>query len=271
LIAPSRPPAAPHSVDLSLRRWRDAVAIRDEWLGCALDTKPADRAAAEAALTGIYARVGRPRPEFVWVDSPRAALPLVAGLPTVDDLHALVMARTLTGRRPLASDLAASVSRLRSALDERTERVGFDPPPPKRDKGKPWPELPPEDGLRYGIPFREVVRVGVRTALGTVMTGLHAPARAALGPDRPVCWYGQLDAYWVAWHDVWRRLGVAAWLRADDAHFSDWATLARSCGWWWPDESRCVVVERPASMSVPRAWHGEVTPVRTVYRDGFVT
>jgi hypothetical protein len=257
LITASRPTAAAPTE--SLRQWRLAETVRDEWLAHALDTKPADRAATEAALTGIYARIGRPGPEFVWVDSPHAARPHLAGWPTLDDLYAVVKAPTVTGRRPLASDLAAALSRLRSALDERTERVRFDPTPPKRRKGEPWPKLAPVDALRYGVPFHEVARLGVREALGSKLTALHAPVRAALGPDRPVCWYGQLDAYWIAWHDLWSRMGLAAYLHADAAHLADWATLARSSGWWWPGEERCVVVERPSHL----------TPSRVTYRDGW--
>jgi hypothetical protein len=33
-------------------------------------TEPADRATAEAAITGLYALIGLPAPRFVWVDSP---------------------------------------------------------------------------------------------------------------------------------------------------------------------------------------------------------
>ncbi|MFD1047527.1 hypothetical protein ACFQ1S_19265, partial [Kibdelosporangium lantanae] len=59
-------------------QWSQAVEIRREWLGYALSTAPADRAATEQAITALYSLVHRPPPEFVWVDSPVAALPLVA-------------------------------------------------------------------------------------------------------------------------------------------------------------------------------------------------
>ena len=83
-------------------------------------------------------------------------------------------------------------------------------------------------------------------------------------------------------HRRWSLTGVSvapiARLPADDAEqLDDWATLARSCGWWWPDESVCVVVERPAvidtepvpgdSYEQQRLRQGGPSPV--VYRDGW--
>lgn len=89
------------------------------------------------------------------------------------------------------------------------------------------------------------------------------PPRAELGPPEslPVCWYGQQDAPWIAYYDAWRRLGLAHYFGPDEALLDAWATLARSCGWWWPDEAVCVIVERPAVITVepvPRAFHEEV-------------
>ncbi len=255
------------------------MEIRDEWLGHGLSTAPADRPAAETAVTSLYARLGRARPRFAWVDSPAAAMPLVAGAPTHAVLHQWVM-RPPSGPRPVASDLAASASRLRSALDERLEPPAFDPPPPKRTRKppEPWPVLPAPDLLRRGIPFREVLTQGVRDALRASLA-LHPPVRAALGPPEavPVCWYGQQDAHWIAYYDAWRRLGLARYPRADDAWLDTWAALARATGWWWPGDAVCVMVERPAALRVepvPGAWHGEVRPRRDggpalVWRDGW--
>ena len=41
---------------------------------------------AERSLTAIYAKISRPRPRFTWVDSPAQAIPLITGLPTLDQL-----------------------------------------------------------------------------------------------------------------------------------------------------------------------------------------
>ncbi len=71
---------------------------------------------AEQSLTAIYARLSHPRPRFEWVDSPAKALPLIGGLPTLDDLRHRLRDRRATGAPPLASDLAMLLSRLRGAL-----------------------------------------------------------------------------------------------------------------------------------------------------------
>jgi hypothetical protein len=276
VTALARPPAAsdPSAVrapELAVEHWRRATEIRREWLAWGLNAEPADRSAAEQALTNIYARLARPRPRFVWVDSPRQALAHLAGLPTHDMLQRWVMARRPAGTPPLASDLAAGGSWLRSALEECLPQPDPDARPAKRKRGQPWPELPPLAALRAGVPLREVVRQGVRAALHTSFAdGFYLPVRAALGP-LPVAWYGQQES-WIAYYDAWRRLGLARYPRAHSGHLDDWAALARSCGWWWPDEDRCVVVERPAVIStepVPGAWHEQVRVTDVTYRDGW--
>ncbi len=60
-----------------------------------------------------------------------------------------------------------------------------------------------------------------------------------------MCWYGQQDAAWVAYYDALHRLGLARYRPDDLDHLGNWAALARSCGWWWPGEGLCVVVDRP--------------------------
>jgi hypothetical protein len=47
-----------------------ALQLRDEWLGVGLSTLPADRAAAEQAVSGLYQLTGRPPPRFRWFASP---------------------------------------------------------------------------------------------------------------------------------------------------------------------------------------------------------
>lgn len=127
-----------------LERLRQAITIRDNWLGYGLSTDPADRPAAEVAITELY-RAGSGGPRFIWVESPGAA--------------------------------------------------------------------------------------------------------------------PQHDAYWVAHYDAWRRLGMATFSGDDSRQLDLWATLARSCGRWWPYEGVCVVAERPAVVRaerVPGGRHGEL-------------
>jgi hypothetical protein len=244
--------------------WSRVVEIRRDWLAHGLSTKPADRDATEQRLTRLYRRLSRARPRFEWVDSPHQALPLVAELPTHDDLYAWIFR---SGSPPVASDLATEVSRLRGDLDACL------PAPAGREKAKTWSRMPPLDALAAGVPVHDVLRYGVRDALRTSLAdGFHVPVRRALGPV-PVCWYGQQDASWIAYYDAVRRLGLGEFRPVDDQHLDDWAALARSCGWWWPGEDVCVVVERPAAVDtepVPRGRHEERRLRNGVtYRDGW--
>jgi hypothetical protein len=225
--------------------WEQAAAIRDEWETVGTACGPADQATAEQAIMELYARLGRVRPRFVWVRSPREAQPLVSHLPTLQDLYRLVKTPP-TGAPPLGSDLAAAVSRLRGRMDHQITTPWFDPPPPKRRKGDQWPELPPEPSLAYGIPFVDVMRRHVREALFALLAhGFYLPAKRMLGDPSPVCWYGQQESHWIAYYDAWRRLGLAKYEPEVDAELDMWQAIARSCGWFWPDERICVVSHRP--------------------------
>jgi uncharacterized protein DUF6745 len=244
LTAPARHRAAPAVLD----HWHKAVDIRREWYDIGLATEPADRETAEEILTRLYRRHGRDRPRFVWAASPRAAVSLLpAGLPSHEDLRAWLRPRPPAGRPPLVSDIATGWSRMMLALDDAAVHPDLDPPRPVRKGDKPWPVLPGVRALEAGVPLREVLRQNVRGALRTaLMDSLVLPTRAALGPP-PVCWYGQQDAYWIAYYDVLRRLGLAHYGPAG-SRLDDWASLARSCGWWWPGEDTCVVADRPAAV-----------------------
>jgi len=274
LIAPAWRPAA-----LLRDLWQQAVEIRREWLEIGLSTEPADRSTAESAITAIYVRHRRARPAFVWVDSPRAALPHLAGLPTHQTLRTAVAGSP--GRPPIASDIAAGLSHLRSALIE-----GYTEPPPdrkpmKRPKGDPWPELAPAEAIKAGLPFHELLRQGVREALfRSLAHGVYLPIRAALGPtaEVPVGWYGNQDAAWIAHLEAMRRLGLTP--TRNQPRYDVWRDLTRSAGWWWPAEDHCILSERPAIIRtepIPNARHEEIrahhdqAKPAIEYRDGWST
>ncbi|RFS84556.1 hypothetical protein D0T12_13430 [Actinomadura spongiicola] len=261
-------------------RWREAAEFRREWLDHALSTRPADRRATERSLTAIYARLSRPRPRprFVWVDSPKQAMPLVGGWPTVQDLYAWLRDPRPPGPPPLASDLAMVAHRLRGSLGAGV--VHADPevsPVLKGRRREPWPDLPPPEALRAGVPLGVVLHRGIHDAMHrTLGAGFRGPVHRALtgGSPGPVCWYGQQDAAWIAYYDVLHRLGLARYRPDDLDHLGHWAALARSCGWWWPGDEVCVVVERPESVhaeAVPGTRHDEVRLGRdgVRYRDGW--
>jgi hypothetical protein len=264
MTAPTRLKAV-RSLEVLSAHWHAALPIRQEWLAWGLCTEPADRTTAERCLSRIYAGLGRGRPRFEWVDSPRRALDRLAGLPDHEELRRWVTGRTPPGRPPLASDLAAGLSRLRSALDDGLTHDDLGSASTLARDKKPWPVLPAVDALKLGVPLREVLRQGVRLALeNSLATGFYLPVRAVLGSPAtlPVGWYGQQDASWIAYYDVMRRLKLGHYPSADDTRLNDWADLARSCGWWWPGEDRVVLVERPAVIRTMPALAVE-------YRDGW--
>jgi hypothetical protein len=169
----------------------------------------------------------------------------------------------------LASDIAAGLSHLRTALAGTYTDPPRDRPPLKRKKGDPWPVRPPAEALAAGVPFAEILRQGIHDSLLRSMSTLYLPVRAALPAPAPISWYGHQDVAWIALVDAQQRLGLASPRR----DFTAWADLARSAGWWFPAEDRCVMVERPAVLDVapvPGAWHEEIRPRGPiVYRDGW--
>jgi hypothetical protein len=231
--------------------WQQAVAVRDEWLAIGLDCGPTGQAQtedAEQAISQIYAGLGRARPRFTWVDSPSQARPLVAHLPGLAELYGWVKSPPMLKKPPLASDLATALSRLRGRMDDQITAAWFDPKPPKREKGKPWPDLPATQALAYGVPFADVVRKHVRGFLYAQLAhGFYLPAKRMLGEPGPVCWYGQQEAHWLAYYEVWRRLGLAKYGLTADAQLDNWQLLARSAGWFWPDEKHCVISRKPVA------------------------
>ena len=62
-----------NSADIEAYRSRRA-AWAEEWRAVAADTRPADRARAEAAVRAEYVASGRPAPEIRWAASPRSAM-----------------------------------------------------------------------------------------------------------------------------------------------------------------------------------------------------
>lgn len=258
--------------------WQETVKIRREWLDHGLSTRPADRPTAERNLTAIYTRASRARPRFVWVDSPAQALPLITGLPSLDQLYEWIRDPRPPGPPPLASDLATVASRLRGALSAGVVHADPELSPARWGKARePWPQLPPMKAFAAGVPLGVLLHQGVRNALHrSLMSGFCLPVRATLagGGPVPVCWYGQQEASWIGYYDLLHRLGLARYGPDEAEHLGQWAALARSCGWWWPGERVCVVVERPAMIGtepVPGAWHDEVRLDRrgVRYRDGW--
>ncbi|WP_370947121.1 DUF6745 domain-containing protein [Amycolatopsis sp. cg5] len=243
--------------------WWRAAELRAEWLAHGLSRAPADRPAAESAITALYTLADRPPPEFAWVDSPAAAA----------DVVPVSAALSVEGRWPLEGRLASLVVELRGRLDRRVRL----PVEPRHLR----PVEPPSDplvALRSGVDLRVMLNVNVRRVLRTVLRSTIVDAvRAELTALPRFGWYGQFEADWVAYYDICHRVGVARFGAADIEQLGLWAAIVRSCGWWWPREDLCVLSERPVVLHaepISDALNGEVslhseTGPALVYRDGF--
>jgi Domain of unknown function (DUF6745) len=273
----ANPPARMH-LQSDLDVWQKAVPVRREWLDHGLSTRPADRPLAERNLTALYARLGRAVPRFEWVESPAKALPMVQGLPTLEELYGWVRDPCPRRTPPLASDLAMLVSQLRGRLSAGIQHADPELSPVRRNKrGEPWPEMAAPEALAAGVPLGVVLHQNIRVWLHrTLGDGFQRRVRRALAAQGavPVCWYGQQEGSWIAYYDILGRLGRARYGPREMQHLDEWAALARSCGWWWPGEQVCIVVDRPAAVRVepvPRARLGELhlAPTGVTYRDGW--
>ncbi|MEO3764311.1 DUF6745 domain-containing protein [Streptomyces sp. B8F3] len=246
-----------------------AVALRDDWLGHAFSTLPADRPAAEAAVTGLYRLVGAPPPRFVWIPSPAAApRALRAGQPAFGRPRLRAAdAPALGAQWPVASRLASLLSALHTRLDRCVRRPSVLGPRSRR----PWYQaargMTAEDGLHDGYALRDILWTAVRDPLAaTLLDGPRPAIRTALLPVTDaeplgLTFHGQHDAHWIGHYDIHARLGLAAYGAADTRQLALWADLARTAGWWWPGEGVCLVAERPAEAHtepLPGARHGEL-------------
>ncbi|MGW5720625.1 DUF6745 domain-containing protein [Amycolatopsis sp. NPDC003865] len=212
--------------------WSRALEIRDAWLSFALSTEPADRPAAETAISLLYELAGAAPPAFSWAGSPAAAVELVTP----------GQALSLDGDQPVEARLATRVRSLRQRLDQRTGG--------RRDRYR-VPDRPPPDPLR--VPLRALLNNGLGAALErSIRDSVAGVLRGALPTGAGLHWYGQQEAHWIALYDLHRRVGGAGFAPEDAFELDLWATLARSCGWWWPREGRCVVAERPLVMRTER-------------------
>ncbi|WP_407562468.1 DUF6745 domain-containing protein [Streptomyces sp. 184] len=244
-----------------------AVALRDEWLGHGFSTLPADRPAAEAALTGLYRLVGTPPPRFVWIPSPAAAPPVLRA-----EQPAFARPRLRAAEAPArwaGWPVASRLASLQSALRTRLDRHVRSPAHLWLGGRPPWylaaDTVAAEDGLHGGYALRDILWTAVHDPLHTSMLDGPRPAiRTALMSDAEplgLTFHGQHDAHWIGHYDVQARLGLAPFPPGDTRQLALWADLARSAGWWWPGEGVCVVAERPVEAHTepqPGARHGEV-------------
>jgi hypothetical protein len=244
---------------------RLAVTLRNEWLAVGLSTEPADRPAAESAVTRLYAMAGAPPPAFEWAPSPLAALHAVQAARS--RYPAIETRRLLTDQpwrdMPVAARLGSLEGSLRTRLDARIRRAAVAWPRAVGVTSGTVGMYCPEDAVLSGISDRDVVVVTAGESLrGTLVGAVGAPLRAALAEaignaaadDRltavggVIAFRGQHDASWIGYYDIRRRARFGGYASGDLSELDTWATLARSTGWWWPGEGLCVMAERPVAV-----------------------
>ncbi|WP_326826841.1 DUF6745 domain-containing protein [Streptosporangium sp. NBC_01756] len=218
---------------------REAAEIREEWLGRALSTLPADRPAAEAAISELYHLIGLAPPRFHWVPSPVAALttvpPGVRSRPSKAAAH--------TSEWPLPPRFSALMRELCRGLDAQVRWVHQ--------------------------PMDRLIRQEVRSSLSqSTSSSLLIPVRAAHDAQSypGSGWYGTQCVSWIAHYDALRRAAGVVFTPEQTRQLDLWAAAARSSGWWWPHEDVCVISERPVAVHT-EVW-GDDGEVRLHCADG---
>lgn len=210
-----------------------AATLRDRWLGRSLSTRPADRPAAEAAISALYRHIGLSPPRFHWVTSPAAAFATVpAGLPPGRLLERV-------DAWPLAQRLIELRHRLYGAVSARIRRGQY----------------AMERELRDEV-YQPLLTTTSRCLLPAVRSAHNAGSRDEV-------WYRTLCVSWVAHCDALRRIAGVALPEELTKQLGLWTAVATACHWWWPSEHVCVVSERPAELHTePWTETGERRPHR---------
>jgi hypothetical protein len=100
-------------------------------------------------------------------------------------------------------------------------------------------------------PMDQLIRREVRSPLSrSANSSLIMSLRAAHDSqyNRMSAWYGAQCVSWIAHYDALRRAAGVVFTPEQARQFDVWATVARSCGWWWPREGVCVISERPVAV-----------------------
>jgi hypothetical protein len=215
---------------------REAAEIREEWLGRALSTLPADRTAAEAAVSGLYRLIGLDPPRFRWVSSPVAALITVP--PGVQPRPAETIERMSEWTLP--PRFSSSMKQLCLDLDAR---------------------IHPSVSRLIRQEVRDPLSRSSGSCLVTALRAAHDVEHHASS-----VWYQTQCVSWVAHYDALRRAAGAVFTSEQIRQLDLWAAVARSCGWWWPREAVCVISERPVAVRT-EVW-GDGGEVRLHGADG---
>ncbi|WP_459963083.1 DUF6745 domain-containing protein [Nocardia sp. IFM 10818] len=235
-------------------RVETACRLRDEWLRIGLSTEPADRDAAEHAVTELYRLLGEPPPEFVWVPSPTAAAEVLRSDPSrlPDGLGRPDHGKPIR-QWPLLQRLIVLRSEMRHRIMARIEPTdGWMMFGAAVSLGE-LTTMTPREMLDAGVSVRRVLEAVVHQPLReTLADSVYRPLRTALlgeaGNSGGIAGYERYDLWETAFFDICQTAGLFGYRRDAAQQLAHWAELGRSTGWWWPGPRRCVMAERPIAV-----------------------
>ncbi len=238
-------------------QWEQVRALRGEYVAWGLCTDAPDRAAAEGAIAGMYARIGRPAPRFVWTDSPATGALACAVL------------RDASLSASLGDSLRVSLSA--SLRDSLRDSLGV----------SLWDSLRVSlrdslgDSLSasLGVSLRDSLSASLSASLrDSLSASLGDSLRDSLGVSLrdSLLWSAYFEGqheWWPGWYDIPRRMGLVTYKPEHAAVLDLWVALARSCGCWWPHEDVCVISGRPSVVRT-ETWNAASGTIRLHCADG---
>jgi hypothetical protein len=239
--------------------WQQILAVRDECSAASLCTDPADRPAAEAAISRMHELAGLEAPRFIWCASPASAhlamrvltADTKAPMPGPGRRHNSLHALWSQVEQSLSCSLAGLArldhpDRLFNGLAHGTVTChlarllvnALD------DLLGPFGKLHPS---RYDDLLRGPLGDSVQGSLPELPWPPDGKQVSSCGELETTPWglaTGQYN-FIVIGYEVPRRLGMVTYSAPDSEWLDLWRALARSCGWWWPFERVCFLTERP--------------------------
>jgi hypothetical protein len=282
-------------------QWERVHAAREEWRAVGLCTAPADRPAAEAAVTELYRRIGKPAPRYIWLDGPSSAVylgPLLAAR-QLDAKLAYQLGDQL--RDQLTAQLRAQLHEQLDAQFEDQLRAQLRAPLDAQLGDQLAYQLDAQIDAQFAAPLAAQLRAQLRAQLDAPLAAqldaqidaqFAAPHRGPLDDQL----YDQLDAqfhelldvksqraavwrarewgaeycWWIVWYSAARDIAGVTYTAEQSSLLDTWAALMRSSGWWFPFADVCIMTERHRALhfDADRRLHCETGPAIEC-RDGF--
>lgn len=238
------------------------AAYRDEWFARWSSCEPADRSLTEAAITNLYARVRRQRPEFVWVSSPAEAI--ATSLRLKEKLRVPVWAAIETSIDAVRNELVSFEATQREAENVRIRAI-----PPGQ-----WTsvEEAQEQGRQFALTSMPIAERFGFVSHGRVFDSPHLPEdRLSINfhyrfnnSDRGRSRFSELAALSFARDFLGHKFSERT---VEDIGVH--ATIARSVWYWWPFMDACIICDRPSAVSLETERLHSLTGPAVSFRDGW--